>query len=84
MCPKVMLGISRCIDRMWGRVSRFSDVNTDDNWLTKALALLVYVAARMPDGVCSVRIPWLSFRRDFMYDQNVLGFSFSESDYCLF
>ena len=40
ICPKVMLGISGCVDRMRGRVSRFSDVNTDVNWFTKALALL--------------------------------------------
>ena len=74
-----MLGISGCVDRMWGRVSRFSDVNTDVNWLTKALALLVSVAAGMPEGVCSVGMPWLSFRKHFMYDQNGSGFSFSES-----
>ena len=37
------------------------------------------VAAEVPVGVCSVRMPLLSFRRDFMYDQNGLGFSFSES-----
>ena len=79
LCPKVMLGISGCVGRMRGRVSRFSAVNTDVNWLTKALALLVSVAAGIPVGVCSVGMPWLSFRRDFMYDQNGLGFSFSES-----
>ena len=45
ICPKVMLGISGCVDRIWGRVSRFSDVNTDVNCLTRALALLVYFAA---------------------------------------
>ena len=28
------------------------------------------VAAGMPVGVCGVGMPWLSFRRDFMYDQN--------------
>ena len=55
-------------------------MNTDVNWLTKALALLVYVAAGMAVGVYSgVGVPWLSFRRDFMYDQNGLGFSFNES-----
>ena len=72
ICPKVMLGISGCVDRIWGRVSRFSDVNTEVNCLTRALALLVSVAAGMPVGVCSVGMPWLSFLRDFMYDQNGL------------
>ena len=48
ICPKVMLGISGCVDRIWGRVSRFSDVNTDVNCLTRAFALLVSVAAGMP------------------------------------
>ena len=54
------------MDRIWGRVSRFSDVNTEVNCLTRALALLVSVAAGMPVGVCSVGMPWLSFRRDCM------------------
>ena len=74
-----MLGISGCVDRIWGRVSMFSDENTEVNCLTRALALLVSVAAGMPVGVCSVGMPWLSFLRDFTYDQNGLGFSFSES-----
>ena len=67
------------VDRIWGSVSRFSDVNTDVNCLTKALALLVSVAAGMPVGVCSDGMPGLSFPRNCMYDQNGLGFSFSES-----
>ena len=40
ICRKVMLDISGCVDRIWGRVSRFSDVNTDVNCLTRAFALL--------------------------------------------
>ena len=74
-----MLGISGRVNRIWGRVSTFSDVNTKVNCLTRASALLVSVAAGMPVGVCSVGMPWLSFRRDVMYDQNGLGVSFSES-----
>ena len=66
---RLFCGISGCVDRIWGRVSRFSGVNTDVNCSTRALALLVSVAAGMPVGVCSVGMPCrLSFRRDFMYD----------------
>ena len=74
-----MLGISGCVYRMWERVSRFSDVNTYVNCLTSALSVLVSVAAGIPVGVCSIGMPWLSFHSHFMYDQNGLGFSFSES-----
>ena len=45
-----------------GRVSRFSDVNTYVNCLTRAFALLVSVAAGMPVGVFIVGMSWLSFR----------------------
>ena len=40
ICRKVMLDISGYVDRIWARVSRFSDVNTDVNCLPRAFALL--------------------------------------------
>ena len=61
ICPKVMLGISGCVDRIWGRVSRFSDVNTDVNCSTRSFALLVSVADGMPVGIVALECPGCLF-----------------------
>ena len=68
--PNDILGISGCTEWRFGRVSVISLVKTDVNLLTSVLALLMFVAAGMPEGVCSVGMPWFSLRSDFMKVQN--------------
>ena len=73
--PKEMCGMSGKACCNFGNVVRSSSVNTDENWLTKALALLGSVAAGIPLLDLRVGMPELSFLRDLMYDQNGFGFS---------
>ena len=73
--PKEILGISGNFLGRSGTFSRSSLVNTEENWLTCAFALVLSVAAGISLGVLRVGMPALSFLSDLMYCQKGLGFS---------